>query len=246
MQGIDNASPSSIPRPPVVGAIPARKPALSTTQKVLIGSAIAAAVIGVCWMGYFVISQADSLPRAAGERELRVAVEHLGSGQPSASGNSAEAQKLAGKMSDAMTKIREAFFEKSKRESMLDSRDGFKTYCDLRSGQCVFLIHVPELRRFTKEAKESLGKHAWALAQTMLRSSSEAKAGMRLAVGLRGIAAFDRILMGKFEPSTTDVQRYGPSDVKEGFGCERELNSWFSSETTNAPAATPGRLPVER
>ena len=193
-------------------------------------------------MGYFVLSQADSLPRSRGESELRAAIEHVGSGQASGSGNSVEAQQLARGMSDTMAKIRETLFEKSKRESILDSHDGFKTYCDLQEGQCVFLIHVPELRRFTEQAKESLGKTAWAVGQSLLRSSKEATPGMRLAIGLRGIAAFDRVLTGKFEAehSNTPAQS-GLGEVKEGFGCERELYSWFASPSTNthAPAAAP-------
>jgi hypothetical protein len=242
LRALNLESPRSVDSPPVVGQMPARKPALSTSQKVLIGSAIAIAIVGVCWMGYFVLNQADSLPGTRGDSELRAAVEHLGSTQPSASGNSVEAQQLARKMSDTMTKIRETYFEKSKRESILDSHDGFRTYCDLQEGQCVFLIHVPELRRFTKEAKESLGKTAWAIGQSLLRASKQRAPGMRLAVGLRGIAAFDRVLIGKFEPEHSNTPaKTGLEEVKEGFGCERELYSWFASPSanTNAPAVAP-------
>ena len=218
-------------RPGAPAAAMLRKPPLSTTQKVLIGGSIALAVLAVIGMGYLVVNHAVRLPRTPGEAELRGAVDLLDSGKPSGSGNSPEARKLATDMSQSMAKMREKFFQKATRVSVLDSHDAFRTYCDLRENQCLFLVHVPELRRFTSDAKDSLGKSAWAIAHGMLKSRGQAEPGMRLAVALRGISSFERVLMGTFEPEhNTDSP--GVTTVRKGYGSEKELYPWFAP--TNA------------
>jgi len=217
--------------PPGLAVSGLRKPGLSTAHKVLIGAAVTIALLAIIGMASLLINHADRLPRTPGEIEVRAAADLLGSGKAAGSGNSAEARKLANDMSETMTKIREAFFEKANRASLLDSHDVFRTYCDLRENQCVFLVHVPELRRFSSDAKESLGKSAWTIANEILKSTGHGKEGMRLAVGLRGIVAFDHVLIGRFEaeykPDAMSIRT-----VRGGFGSERELYSWFAP--TNA------------
>jgi hypothetical protein len=142
-------------------------------------------------------------------------------------------------MSSVMKTMRDTFFEKSKKTSMLDSHDLFRTYCELHDGECIFLVHVPELRRFTSHAKELLGKAAWSTAQSLLKESGAGKPGMRVAVGLRGIAAYDRVLMGDYLP---DYKAVGAAQepgltTNSGISPESDLYSWFvTSPATNASA----------
>src|SRR5262249_24420684 len=105
-------------------------------------------------------------------------------------------------------------------------------YCELREDRCVFLIHVPELRRFSADAQKSLGQMTWLCAQGMLEKSGKGKPGIRLAVGLRGIAAYSQVLTGNYTPGASDSST-GITQIYEGFGCEPKLDSWFTPSTSN-------------
>jgi hypothetical protein len=176
------------------------------------------------------------MPPLPGKEEYCAANENISAGGSIASGNSSEALALAGQMSKAMKAIREQSIQKSNRSSFLDSHDDFKTYCDLRPGQCVLLVHVPELRRFTSDAQILMGDMAWMAAQVLLKNNGLGKPDLRLAVGLRGISAYDRVLLGTYLPEATE-EKTGVSQVKEGFECEQELYAWFAPAPDGAASS---------
>jgi hypothetical protein len=213
----------------------ARPSRVSAGRKAAITAAIVLPLCALCWLAYQVINHAAHLPPTAGEAEFRSANGNIGASGLTVAGNSSQAIKLAGEMSQIMQTMRDQFFEKAKKESLLDSHDVFRTYCQLQDGQCIFLIHIPELRRFTTEAKATFGQIAWASAQSLLKKDGIGKPDLRLAVGLRGIAAYDRVTIGKYVPDFTDDNN-GVSALKEGFGSESELYSWFAAER---PATAP-------
>src|SRR5438128_11922561 len=57
--------------------------------------------------------------------------------------------------------------------------------CHLNTNACVFLVHVPELRHFTSDAKKTMGDLAWINAQSVLKAkvSSPPK---QVVVGVKG------------------------------------------------------------
>jgi hypothetical protein len=143
-------------------------------------------------------------------------------------------------MSSLMQDVRTLGFEQAKEKSVLDTKDTFKTYCELRNDRCVFLIHVPEMRRFTDEAQDSLGMDAWKSAQAVLHHKGAGKDGMKLAVGMMGLVSYDRVMMGRYSSDTNNLEN-GPEQIARGFGSERPLYEWFAPEKTNAqpPHASP-------
>ena len=156
-------------------------------------------------------------------------------GEP-VSGNSLEAEALAQKLVTAMTALRKEHFTESTKKSLIDQRDNFKIYCDLRPDQCVFLIHVPELRRFQGEAQTTLGNYAWGAAQEVLRSGAATNQPMKLAIALRGVIAYERVIVGNYSPGAGDTSPT-PPEVRTGFGCEKQLIGWFVPLGTNASPA---------
>jgi hypothetical protein len=163
------------------------------------------------------------------------ASEQIGVKGAKASGNSDDAKKLAGEMSDLMLKLRNEDFSQSKEKSWLDTHEEFKTYCELRSNECVFLVHVPELRRFDKAAHDELGKEAWEAAQAVLAKEHIGSPGMKLAVGLRGIVLYDRVMIGRRVAEVTD-DNTGLDQTEKNTSAERLLYDWFEPVAVNSPA----------
>lgn len=111
-------------------------------------------------------------------------------------GNTPKAIAIASAVSVNMRRLRESLFEGGKKDGYSASGHEFLVYCELHDSECAMIMHVPELRRFEGDAKVALGEMAWTTAQTALKKANAAKPGMKLAVGLRGIALYDRVLTG--------------------------------------------------
>jgi hypothetical protein len=56
------------------------------------------------------------------------------------------------------------------------------------------VVHVPEYRKFTGDAKKTLAKLAWMVAQNVARD--ELEPGDHLAVGLRGVISYGAVMVG--------------------------------------------------
>jgi hypothetical protein len=169
-----------------------------------------------------------------GAAEFREANNLVGPSGPPGSGNNEQATKMAADMSKLTKDYRQNAFSRATKISVMDAGDDFRTFCYLQEDECVFLVHVPELRRFKPEAKQALAESAWVLAQGLL---GERAARIRLAVALRGLASYDRVLTGEFAPGNAK-SRFKPQ-TSEGFNCEKQLISWFAPSsqcaTTNQP-----------
>lgn len=160
------------------------------------------------WFGYNVYQGVQNAKNAGGQgvarepghEEFTAANLQIsaGSGTPGR-GNSDEARKLAEKFATDIRTLREAFFTKRKKKSVFSSTGEFLTYCHLDERSCVFLVHVPDLRKFTADAKSDLADLAWATAQEVLRSEVE-NPPAKLVVATRGIMLYDKVLVGTFQP----------------------------------------------
>ncbi|QIF00462.1 hypothetical protein G5S37_02625 [Roseimicrobium sp. ORNL1] len=112
-----------------------------------------------------------------------------------AHGNTPVAKELAEKFSLVIREYRNAGVEKAKKKSSLSLTDGqFLTYCHLREDDCVFLVHVPDLRKFNGEAKKFICTAAWHTANLVL--AGQPKLPTRLAVGVRGAMFYEEIVIG--------------------------------------------------
>ncbi len=112
-------------------------------------------------------------------------------------GNTDEAKALANRFSAEMKAFREQLFTSSSK-GMSFTNGNFLTHCEINEGTCVFLVHVPKLRKFDSESKRNLCDLAWMVAQNTLAESSFPEGG-ELAVGVRGLILYEKILLGKFQ-----------------------------------------------
>ena len=139
-------------------------------------------------------------------------------------GNSSQAIAVASDVSRVMKVLRDLGFEGGNKNGLSVSKHEFLTYCDLREGQCIVLIHVPELRRFTTGAKDALAKMAWGRTQTALRLQNAGTPGMKVVVGMRGIALYDRVMSGRFVADAEAKDDGLAQTTQDG---RDELERWF-------------------
>ncbi len=61
--------------------------------------------------------------------------------------------------------VRDTAFTKGKKPLFQLSSGQFITYVELHDDRALFLVHVPEYRKFSDEAKKQLAELAWTVAQ---------------------------------------------------------------------------------
>jgi len=73
----------------------------------------------------------------------------------------------------------------------------------MSNDSCVFLVHVPDLRRFKSDVKKSLADLAWINAQSVIKTTLSSPPAT-VVVGIKGAAWYDTILIGDFidDPAT--------------------------------------------
>jgi hypothetical protein len=73
--------------------------------------------------------------------------------------------------------------------------NGFTAVCSVRGDTAVFLLHVPDLRKFSDDAKTAMGKMAWFAARTGWMELPEPRPA-RICAAIKGIASYDRAVEG--------------------------------------------------
>ena len=131
-------------------------------------------------------------------------------------GHGTGARELAEVFADGLRKIRSVTIEdKSKFKSTSADAD-FITYCRItEDGKLLFLTRVPGLRKFTKEAKSSIGIAAWRLANSLAEKLEPQP--NEIAVGVRGIVAYSEFLIGGIGESPRRVEGDSKTSVREFF-----------------------------
>lgn len=223
---------------------PAKKPS-SPVFKILLAFLGSAFLLFACcagWFGYSVYQGVQRARQGNGENSEKSA--QIGSGEAgfeaanrqimiktgsAARGNSEAAIRLAEKFSEEIHTLREAFFTKRKRKPLVSLSSGqFLTYCRLDDQACVFLVHVPDLRKFTKQAKSDLADLAWATAQQVARANLE-NPPRKLALGLRGVILYDTTMTGKLQ-AEDELEADGIEARRSGSGSEELLYSFFKAD----------------
>jgi hypothetical protein len=154
-------------------------------------------------------------------------------------GNNREGISLARDYSTSMKLLRENLFTAGKKNAFSMAQGEFLTYCHLNTTNCVFLVHVPELRRFTGDAKKAMADLAWNNAQSVLKANLGSPP-KQIAVGVRGALLYDVILIGEFVPEPKGDED-GIKTRIDGAPLQalRVLYPFFAAEESWAPASQP-------
>ena len=145
-----------------------------------------------------------------------------------AHGNTAEARALAETFAKDMQTLRETLFTERDRVLSL-TNDQFVTYCELQADRCAFVVHVPDYRKFTDEAKESLAMLAWRVAENT--AAKKLKPGDSLAVGLKGSILYGSVLVGEIGADA--------NQEKSGQEADRDALLAFFAPTSNSESTLP-------
>lgn len=178
-----------------------------------------------------------------GENTFQAANQAITTGRHgTALGNTQEAVRLAHGFSYTLKLLREEGVEKSKKKSAISLTEGeFLTYCHLTEDTCAFLVHVPELRKFSGDAKEFIADAAWHSATAVVLAMPNRP--KRLAVGVRGVLLYDAILVGKVVASVEEAE----TGIERRLGNSRKgaLYPFFADVTKNekVPASNAAKSP---
>lgn len=167
-----------------------------------------------------------------------------GRSQGIAHGNSPAAQELAKALSSSLKVAREMGIESRKSAPTVSLTHGeFITYCLLTKESCVFMVHVPDLRKFSPEAKDFITEEAWLAALAITKPQ---KADLRkLAVGLRGALLYDRVASGNLDTSENTASPK-PGYVFGDTECRHFLQGFFASLSPKLdPSPTEGTVQTE-
>lgn len=84
-----------------------------------------------------------------------------------------------------------------------DSPKNVTTWCELHPERVLFLVRVPDLRQYHDDAKDEICHAAWFAAQVAAREL-ELTSDAEIAVAVRGLALYDRMMTGQFVPALED------------------------------------------
>lgn len=117
-------------------------------------------------------------------------------------GNTPAAEKLAEAFSQMVMMGREMGVEKTKKKSRISLSHGkFLSYCRINPDSCAFMVHVPDLRKFTEDAKRYMVEMAWSVAS--LHAAELKPRPKRVAVGVRGAFLYDEVVEGPVPDAKT-------------------------------------------
>lgn len=163
-----------------------------------------------------------------------------GRSQGVAHGNTPDAKVMASEFSSRLNLARKLGIESRKSTPTVSLTGGeFLTYCLLTRDSCVFMVHVPDLRKFTPEAKDFIAQAAWV---TALAVTEPQKATLRnVGVGLRGALLYDRVVSGR--PGSTDNwASLRHTVIDDNIECQSYLQGYFALPpplSNTSPPASP-------
>lgn len=142
-------------------------------------------------------------------------------------GNTEEARELARQYSEIMRRFRDKLFTRGNTGKISFTKGSFLTYCHQDADSCVFLVHVPQLRHYTEEAKEQMVEVAWLSANTCLEQSGTTNT--KLGLGVKGVMYYCGVLEGNYTPGS--IAKYtGNVRTDSDFKDMKKLYPFFAAE----------------
>jgi len=197
-------------------------------------------IIGLCFIGFIgyhaftLFKELESTPRLfkPGQEAYELAEKSVIRYDKTATfGNTDKARIFAAKFSEQMKILRQGLFTKGKKSDFSLTDGEFLTHCNLIEGKCAFLVHVPQLRKFTPRAQEQLVELAWLSANAILKDA-EYEQSTELAVGVKGIMNYAGIYIGKLDQGNAAMG--GVAKKGKGFLDGKMFYPFFEEEPTGS------------
>ena len=122
-------------------------------------------------------------------------------------GNTEQARELATEYSGLMKGLSEAAFTGGG-QGIVSMTDGeFLVYCQVNEGKSVaLLVHVPQLRQYKDDVRDTLANLSWKAARTLLKATGIPD-DVELAVALRGTLLYGPIMIDRLGNEATSNDR---------------------------------------
>ena len=153
-------------------------------------------------------------------------------------GNTVAATSAAQDFSAKLKGLREAGLGASKSKKDPFNQGEFITFCQASGNSCAFIVNVPDLRNYSKEAGDFIADAAWKVAQECA-ATLESKP-LHLAVGIRGVFLYDRVITGTLNSKNVIKLEHPSADAR------KTLVTYFLSANdaaSNTVAAGSGASP---
>lgn len=112
-------------------------------------------------------------------------------------GNTESAKLMAQDFSEMIKKMQPEFFSGGKKNrtfSMTD--DKFLTYCQVNENKVLFLVHVPQFKRYKGKTRDMLLELAWVVANNVTDGTPDGEE-IEIAIGLKGSMMYGGSAIGK-------------------------------------------------
>ena len=153
------------------------------------------AVAGLCFI-YYAASEYEKGPKQPGEGEVFAAENLIRSYQDREGfGNTPEAAEFALEYARSLRTSRQLLFTTQGPSTLSMSKGHFLTYCHVCDDSVAILVHIPDLRSFSEDAKVTLAEWAWMLATT--RTAQQFPRAKKMAVGVKGVMNYAAIFTGE-------------------------------------------------
>lgn len=165
-------------------------------------------------------------PPPAGKSEFDVANRKIGSDdQGVAHGNNESAKAMAQAFSDLMGVADKAAFKGHKKRLVSLTGEKFVTYCHQNGDKIAFLVHVPQLKNYKGDVRDSLIELCWLVANQIVEDQGDGQF-KQVGVGLRGSLMYGGLAIGPLgseDPKTenaaaVDDDKLFPFFVSAGSG----------------------------
>lgn len=188
--------------------------------------------------GAYLVLTGESKPKTPQEQAFDAANSQIFSDKGGvAYGNSAEAKATAKAFSEMAGTLEQMLFTGGKENRAVSmTGERFLTYCQLNQDSVLFLVHVPQFKRYKDDVREALLEMCWTAAIGTLPEGLPPET--KVAIGLRGSIMYGGIIVGTIGGET---QRKTMSAAVD----ESPLYAFFpapagvSPQAVEASAATP-------
>ncbi|MDA3963037.1 MAG: hypothetical protein PF961_19810 [Planctomycetota bacterium] len=155
--------------------------------------------------GGLFLSSIDSTPKTPEEAAFREANAKIGSHKDRvAFGNGEQSVKVAQDFTKSVRALDKVLFTGQKERSFSLTDENFLTYVQNGKNGVLFLVHVPQFKRYKNDVREALAKMCWIGAQSSCESN--AIQPENLCIALRGSVFFGAIAEGRFDSSEPSIE----------------------------------------
>ena len=106
-------------------------------------------------------------------------------------GETKEEKELAKRYSTTIKKLQKEFFTGGKKNRIISlTKEKFLTYCKINNDSILFLVHVPQFKRYKDEVRDTLNQLSWHVANEVTKDIKTDTQNLELAIGLRGSLAY--------------------------------------------------------